>query len=168
MSPTNTSIRFGSDCIRLGERAETWREAVVAAGDVLAAVGATRPDYTQRMIGVIETFGPYVAVAPGVALVHARPDRDVRRNAAAVVTFPDGVEFGHPDNDPVRVVVALAVTRPDEHVKIIAVLAKLLDQEGAVEWFLRGDDTTQLADAIITMAEPLNVLDESGETVRRS
>lgn len=163
-----TSIRFGSECLRLGEHAETWRDAVVLAGNVLGAIGATGPTYTERMIGVIETFGPYVVVAPGVALVHARPDHDVLQNAAAIVTLPDGVPFGHPENDPVRVVVALAVTRPEEHIKIVAVIAKLLDEAGtAAEWMLSQSDPQALAAAITERIAPLNVLDASGGSAAR-
>lgn len=167
-SQHNTSIRFGSECLRLGERADSWRDAVVLAGEVLRTIGATRSTYAERMIGVIETFGPYVVVAPGVALVHARPDHDVLQNAAAVVTLPDGVAFGHPENDPVRVVVALAVTRPEEHIKIVAVIAKLLDDAGtAAELLLSESDPEVLAAAIIERIEPLVVLDASDESASR-
>ncbi|GGA70509.1 hypothetical protein GCM10011490_21410 [Pseudoclavibacter endophyticus] len=163
MSPQHTTIRFGGDCIRLGRQAVTWREAVTAAGKVLETIGATKNGYSDRMLWVIDAFGPYVVVAPGIALVHARPGPDVRENAAAVLTFPDGVSFGHPNNDPVRVVVALAVTRPDEHVKIIAVLAKLLDNDEAVDWFLRADDADELAAAITEVVSPLKVIGPEGE-----
>lgn len=161
-SQQSTSIRFGSECLRLGEHAESWRDAVVRAGDVLRAIGATRSTYAERMIGVIETFGPYVVVAPGIALVHARPDFDVLQNAAAIVTFPEGVAFGHPENDPVRVVVALAVTKPEEHIKIVAVIAKLLDDGGrAADWMLSVPDPEELAAAIIERIKPLDVLGAS-------
>lgn len=167
MSPQSTTIRFGADCIRRGVFAATWQDAVGLAGEVLASVGATTAGYGGRMVRVIETFGPYVVVAPGIALVHARPESDVQQNAAAVLTFPDGVAFGHPENDPVRVVVALAVTRPEEHIKIIAVLARLLDREGAVEWFLSATDDGELADEITDIVEPLQVLGADGQPVRR-
>lgn len=167
MSPQHTPVRFGPECIRLGATAATWREAVLQAADVLAEVGAVTPKYGERMLRVIDTFGPYVVVAPGVALVHARPDVDVRENAAALLTFPDGVSFGHSEHDPVRAVVALAVRRPEDHVKIIAVLAKSIDREGALEWLLERDDPVDLADAIIEAVAPLNVIDRDGHPARR-
>ena len=167
MSPQHTPVRFGAECIRLDATAGTWQDAVQQAADVLEAIGAVGTGYAGRMIRVIENFGPYVVVAPGVALVHARPDVDVRQNAASLVTFPDGVRFGHPENDPVRVVVGLAVTRPEDHVKIVAVLAKSVDREGAVGWMLAQRDPHALAEAIIGLVQPLNVIDAKGDSARR-
>ncbi|MGO2111871.1 MAG: PTS sugar transporter subunit IIA [Pseudoclavibacter sp.] len=167
MSPQATQVRFGGECTRLGERAESWRDAVTAAGRVLESIGATMPGYGKRMLGAIDSFGPYVVVAPGIALVHARPGPDVLENAAAVLTFPEGVSFGHPENDPVRVVVALAVTKPDEHVKIIAVLARLLDNDGAVQFFLDASDANALAESIVEKTAPLRVIDADGNPARR-
>jgi PTS system ascorbate-specific IIA component len=65
------------------------------------------------MIGVIEEFGAYVVIAPGLALAHARPGADVRREGLAVVTLAEAVPFGHPHNDPVRVVIGLAVSNAE-------------------------------------------------------
>ena len=44
---------------------------------------APTPDgYADAMIRVIEEFGPYVVIAPGLALAHARPGDDVLRTAS--------------------------------------------------------------------------------------
>ena len=169
MSPQHTRVRFGPECIRLGIEADDWQAAVRAAGEVLVDVGATVLGYGDRMVRAIETFGPYVVVAPGIALVHARPDRDVLENAAALVTVPEGVSFGHPDNDPVRVVVALAVMNHTDHVKIVSVLARALDVDGALEWVLdRASSPEQLAERVVDTLYPLNIIDAKGESVRRA
>lgn len=160
-------MRFGPECIRLGATAASWRDAVRQAADVLEGIGAVTPTYAGRLLRVIDTFGPYVVVAPGVALVHARPDVDVRANAAALLTFPDGVAFGHSEHDPVRVIVALAVRRPEDHVTIVAVLAKMLDREGALELLLERRDPVELAEAIIEAVAPLDVIDREGRPARR-
>lgn len=167
MSPQHTPVRFGGECIRLGLHADDWQDAVAKAGAVLEEIGAVGPTYAGRMQRVITTFGPYVVVAPGVALVHARPDLDIHANAASLVTFPEGVAFGHSENDPVRAVVALAAKRPEDHVKMIASLANAIDRDGAVEWLLEWDDVDALAAAIIERVAPLNVIDAEGRPARR-
>jgi len=90
--------------IMLGAHATDWRDAVRLAGRALRLSGSTRAEYSDRMIAVIEEFGAYVVIAPGLALAHARPGPDVRREGLAVVTLAEPVAFGHPHNDPVRVV----------------------------------------------------------------
>lgn len=120
------------NAVVLGARVDDWRAAVREAGRALTRSGATRSEYADRMIAVIEEFGAYVVIAPGLALAHARPGPDVRREGLAVVTLADAVPFGHPHNDPVRVVVGLAVSNAEEHVASVATLANAFNDRGIV------------------------------------
>ncbi|KQQ95881.1 PTS ascorbate transporter subunit IIA [Leifsonia sp. Leaf325] len=117
--------------IRLGAAATDWQDAVRICGAALCDSGATTDAYTERMISVIEEFGAYVVIAPGFALAHARPGSDVRTDGLAVVTLAEPVRFGHPHNDPVSVIIGLAVTTTDEHVGAVATLANVFN-DGAV------------------------------------
>ncbi|MEB0201809.1 PTS sugar transporter subunit IIA [Cryobacterium sp. 5I3] len=113
--------------IAIGIHVADWRAAVTAAGDGLVRSGSTGPGYTKRMIDVIDEFGAYVVIAPGLALAHARPGSDVIGEGLSVVTLAEPVAFGHPHNDPVSVVLGLAVTTGDEHVLLVAELANLFN-----------------------------------------
>ncbi|MCK8608626.1 PTS sugar transporter subunit IIA [Agromyces sp. C10] len=124
---------LADSAIVLHDESTEWRAAVRAVGRALARSGATREGYTERMIGVLEEFGAYIVIAPGLALAHARPGPDVVRNGLAVVTLAEPVPFGHPHNDPVRVVVGLAVTGADEHVASVAGLANVFNERSAIE-----------------------------------
>ena len=90
--------------IILGADASDWRAAVRLAGLALANSGAALPSYADEMIRMIEEHGPYVVIAPGLALAHARPGPAVLADGFAVVTLATPVAFGHPHNDPVSVV----------------------------------------------------------------
>jgi PTS system ascorbate-specific IIA component len=118
--------------IDLGVHASDWRAAVRFAGNALRRSGATRDSYTERMIQVIDEFGAYIVIAPGLALAHARPGPDVLGDGLSVVTFADPVLFGHPHNDPVGVVVGLAVSTPDAHVNCVAELANIFNDPNAI------------------------------------
>ena len=140
----------------LGAHVDDWRAAVREAGRALARSGATRSDYVERMIGVIEEFGAYVVIAPGLALAHARPGPDVRREGLSVVTLDRAVPFGHPHNDPVRVVVGLAVSNAEDHVASVARLANAFNDRGAVGRIARAtsaDEVRSLLGVAATHAE---------------
>lgn len=122
-----TPLPLPLDAIEIGVHADTWRAAVTAAGDALHRSGATEPEYTDRMIDVIADFGAYVVIAPGLALAHARPGPDVLVEGLSVVTLAEPVAFGHPHNDPVSVVVGLAVRNSDEHLHFVAALANVFN-----------------------------------------
>ena len=121
------------DAVILAARADDWRDAVRAAGLALTRSGATREGYAERMIAVLEEFGAYIVIAPGLALAHARPGPDVVRSGLAVVTLAQPVAFGHPHNDPVRVVVGLAVENAEEHVASVAGLANVFNDPSAID-----------------------------------
>lgn len=126
--------------ITIGLRVDDWRHAVRAAGQALEHSGATTLDYTARMVGVIEEFGAYVVIAPGFALAHARPGPDVLTEGLSVVTLADPVAFGHPHNDPVQVVVGLAVTSSDEHVHFVAELANVFNDPAVIPALAQATD----------------------------
>ncbi len=116
--------------ITIGARAADWREAVQAAGQALVASGATTDAYTDEMIATVEALGPYIVIAPGIALAHSRPSPAVRHAGMSLVTLARPVEFGHRTNDPVSLVVGLAAPDDEGHVSALATLADFLTDEG--------------------------------------
>ena len=119
--------------IQLDATASDWRAAVELAGACLTRSGAAEAGYADEMIRMIDEHGPYVVIAPGLALAHARPGPEVLRDGLAVVTLSTPVDFGHPHNDPVQVVLALAVHSPENHLGMVAELANLFNDSDAVE-----------------------------------
>lgn len=120
------------EAVVLEVRARDWREAVDIAGRALTASGATDAGYAVDMVRMIEEHGPYVVVAPGLALAHARPGTAVRRDGLALVTLAEPVPFGHPYNDPVRVVLALAGASSARHLQLVAEIANIFNDSDAV------------------------------------
>lgn len=121
-----------AEAISLHASVGSWQDAVRAAGAALTAAGIARPAYADEMIRMIDEHGPYVVIAPGLALAHARPGPEVLKDGLAVVTLATAINFGHPYNDPVSVVLALAVGSPDAHVALVAELANLFNDSSAI------------------------------------
>jgi PTS system ascorbate-specific IIA component len=120
------------ESIVIGAQAEDWRTAVREAGAALTRSGATLPAYAEEMVRMIDEHGPYVVIAPGLALAHARPGPTVLANGLAVVTLATPVNFGHPHNDPVSVILGLAVADAEAHLASVAELANIFNDEGAI------------------------------------
>jgi PTS system ascorbate-specific IIA component len=121
------------EAIELGATANDWRAAVHLVGDVLARSGATTAEYGDEMVRMIEEHGPYVVIAPGLALAHARPGPSVLADGFAIVTLATPVNFGHPHNDPVKVVVGLAIKTADTHLAAVAQLANVFNDSSAID-----------------------------------
>jgi ascorbate PTS system EIIA or EIIAB component len=134
--------------IELGAPAQSWRQAVRRAGDLLECSGATTAAYTDEMVQAIETLGPYVVLAPGLALAHARPSPAVRRTGLSWVTLAEPVAFGHATNDPVRLVIGLAGLDHDAHVAALAQLAGLIGDAEHERALLAAESPAQLRELL--------------------
>ena len=109
-----------------------WIGLVKKTGEIMTSLGDVTDDYTKAIINGILEHGPYVAVAPGVALLHARPEDGVKRQGLVIVTVEDGVAFYSP-NDPVYVAIGLSAKDSDSHLELLQDLAVLLQYEGLME-----------------------------------
>lgn len=86
---TNQTVLCHPEC-------STWEDAVKTAGQLMEQTGAVDAEYTQAMMNGLHKHGPYMVVAPGVALLHARPQDGVKEVGMSLQIVPDGVAFGHP------------------------------------------------------------------------
>ncbi len=109
--------------------AADWREAIRLSGDGLVAGGATTDEYTGQMIAAVEEHGPYIVIAPGIALAHARPSDAVLHGGLSWVSLDAPVEFGHPKNDPVTLVIGLAAVDHTTHIDVLKAMAGVLSNK---------------------------------------
>lgn len=151
-------LRFDASCVRQRVRAATWKEAVAEAAKLLVEHRFATPEYGRHMTEVIERFGPYVVIAPGIALVHARPGRDTLANGLAVLSLEEPVAFGHPHYDPVQLVLGVAVTRPEDHLTVVASIANAIDEGGVLERALRMQDPQDFVDRFVDRHPDLEVI----------
>ncbi|MDI2097925.1 PTS sugar transporter subunit IIA [Ruicaihuangia caeni] len=122
--------------IETGQHATNWREAIRLAGKGLVESGATTDEYTDEMIEAVEQNGPYIVIAPGLALAHSRPSPAVLRAGLSWVGLTEPVEFGHATNDPVRLIIGLAALDHDAHLEVMSTLALALSDETRFERLL--------------------------------
>jgi mannitol/fructose-specific phosphotransferase system IIA component (Ntr-type) len=118
--------------IRLNVTAKDWQEVTDIAGQLLLDSGAVAVHYIQAMKDTIHSLGPYVVIAPGIALLHARPADDVNRICMSLVTLNPPVAFGHKHNDPVTIAIALGGVDENSHMDALAQIADILSDEEKV------------------------------------
>lgn len=105
----------------------TWQEALRAAGQLLVDAGACTSTYVEATVTAVAEMGPYIVLAPQVALAHARPSQAVLSSDMAVIVLKTPVCFGAGDNDPVKLVFAFCATDQGSHLKLLSQLATLLE-----------------------------------------
>ncbi len=163
VGPGSLSALLPLRAIRLRQSARDWRDAVRRAGEALTASGAASPAYADEMIATVEQLGPYIVIAPGIALAHSRPSPAVLRTGLAWVTLARPVRFGHPENDPVSLVVGLAAVDDGAHVEALATLAELLSDDVRRAELLDAPDAAGVR-AIVTAYEHATATAAAGGT----
>lgn len=142
------------EAVELGAAVRDWRAAVELAGSLLTRIGAARPAYTDAMVRLVRDRGPYIVIAPGLALAHAPGGTAVIADGLAVVTLAESVDFGHPYNDPVRVVLALAAATPERHLPMLADLANIFNARDAVDRIAAAASADEVRSALGILPAP--------------
>ncbi|HEY8394599.1 MAG TPA: PTS sugar transporter subunit IIA [Thermaerobacter sp.] len=119
-----------AEAIGLDVEATSWEDAVREAGRLLVATGAASPAYAEAMVETVKALGPYIVIAPGIAMPHARPEAGALRAGLSFVRLRRPVTFGHEANDPVDLIFGMAATASDAHVEMMAALAEALSDPG--------------------------------------
>jgi ascorbate PTS system EIIA or EIIAB component len=136
------------DAVELGAQVADWRAALELAGSLLTRTAAARPAYGDALVRMVEDHGPYIVIAPGLALAHAKSGGDVLADGISVVTLAEPVPFGHPYNDPVRVVLALAAKSPERHLPMVAAIANAFNSRGAVDRIAAATSADEVREAL--------------------
>jgi PTS system ascorbate-specific IIA component len=138
------SLALGQGSIKLQQSCISWRECFELAGAGLVESKRTVHAYTQEMIQAFEELGPYMVIAPGIALAHGRPSASVLEAGLSLVTLSTPIEFGSQSNDPVSLVIGLAATDHDSHIDLMAALSELLMSEEKVTLLLNATKEAEL------------------------
>ena len=125
-----------------------YDQAIERVGELLVDAGYTEPGYTQAMKRVLKEMGPYAVIAPGIALMHARPEDGVIKPCFALVTLSEPVAFGHSTNDPVDLVLAFGAVDKQAHIEALQQLAQLLSDPAALQSIRSAPDDETLLGVI--------------------
>ncbi|MGI1690430.1 BglG family transcription antiterminator [Thermoanaerobacter uzonensis] len=117
------------DTIKLNVEAKDWEEAVKIGGELLVKNGFAEPQYVDAMINTVKEIGPYIVIAPGIAMPHARPEAGAKKIGMSLITLKNSVNFGNKENDPVKIVVSLCAIDHSSHLKALSELVELLGDE---------------------------------------
>ena len=135
---------LGQGSIKLQQSCVSWRETFELAGLGLVESSRTTSAYTNEMIQAFEELGPYMVIAPGIALAHGRPSEAVLATGLSLVTLSTPVVFGSTANDPVSLVIGLAAVDHDSHIDLMAALSELLMSEDTVNSLLRATNESEV------------------------
>lgn len=130
--------------VKLDVQAKDWRSVIRLAGDALREAGFTTNVYTDEMINTVESMGPYVVIAPGLALAHSRPSKAVLKSGLSWIRLSSPVKFGNAANDPVSLVIGLAGHDDNEHIGVMSTIAAALTKPAKLDALSKADSAEKI------------------------
>lgn len=112
---------------------KSWQEAIEKVGNLLLANNKIEERYIGSMIETVNNLGPYIVMAKGVAMPHARPEYGAKETSLSIITLKDPVEFGNEEFDPVTMVIGLSSVDSKSHLELLSDLSNIMDDEGLIE-----------------------------------
>ncbi|WP_152655298.1 PTS sugar transporter subunit IIA [Oceanobacillus sp. CFH 90083] len=121
---------LSTDNIELGVQAASKEEAIRYVGGILLNNGYVKENYIDKMLEREEIATTFMGNS--LAIPHGTEDakKEVLETGLAVVTVPDGVDFG--DGNMVKLLIGIA-GKGDEHLEILSQIAIICSEEENVE-----------------------------------
>jgi PTS system ascorbate-specific IIA component len=135
---------FGPDSLAIVDTLSDRTSAIELAGKLLEQSGRVTSEYVSSMVEAVEEYGPYIVIAPGIALAHGKPDEEVIQTGLSLLVLKRPMSFGHEQNDPVSLVFGLAAKDHSSHVDLMGELAEFLGDQTKVNSLLQASDLAQL------------------------
>jgi len=159
VQPLSLSELLPLERIRLNVIVSHWQEAIQEAGKLLYNTGAVSEEYIDAMVQVAQELGPYIVIAPGIAIPHASTKAGAKQTALSLIKLETPIAFGNPDNDPVRLVFALSAVDQKVHIMALQTLAEIFMAKELVEQLMNAEST----DAVIRIIHQTEEIVERNE-----
>ncbi|MBE5967240.1 MAG: transcription antiterminator [Lachnospiraceae bacterium] len=105
----------------------TWQEAIHFAGERLIQYGSIEKKYLGRIVSQIQYYGPYMFIAKGLVLAHAKPEDGVNHLDVSMTIFKKAVRFS--EYNEANVIITLAAEDQEKHLKILKDIMSIFAEE---------------------------------------
>ena len=123
-------------------------DAIKRSGELLVTAGYANDAYTKAMIKGFKEVGPYIVIAPGIAIPHARPEDGALQSGFSLIRLKHSIKFGHKKNDPVKIVCAITGVGNTGHLEMLQKIAAILGDRNKHKLILDVSSFEELQDVI--------------------
>lgn len=130
------------------EKFENWEEAIKAACKPLEEQKVIEKSYAHEIIKSVKKYGPYIIIAPHIAIPHAQEGNGVNETAIAFMKTEEPVQFSQSEEESAQLFFVLASADNNIHLKNLAELVEILSDEEFVSKLLKVKNIEQLKSLI--------------------
>ncbi|MFH4934295.1 PTS sugar transporter subunit IIA [Staphylococcus cohnii] len=134
---------LSSDKVQVLEQVESWREAINIAASPLQEQGYFQQAYIDDMIHSVEKLGPYIVIAPEIAIAHARPNNNVKKIGLSLLKLNQHINFSE-EGHYASLVFVLSAIDNEGHLEVLRSLATTLGNQQTVKNLLNAQSSSEI------------------------
>lgn len=133
--------------IQIKEKVSDWEESIQIAAQPLLEVGYFNQAYINSMIQSVHDMGPYIVIAPEIAIAHARPNDDVHKVGLSLLKLNEHINFS--DNSHyASLIFVLSAIDNEAHLEILRKLATILSDKETVQSLIDANSKSEITNIL--------------------
>lgn len=132
------------DSIQLIDSVSSWEEAIRISTEPLLKGGYIKESYVDAMINGVKEFGPYIVIAPMIAMPHARPECGALKIGISILKLKEPVSFTDDGENQAKILFALSAAESESHIHILSDICTLLSDEEVYQKIINCEDYEEL------------------------
>lgn len=133
------------DFIRFETSCKDWEQAIKMSSEPLLRNGYINKEYQQAMIDSVVEYGPYIVIAPHIAMPHARPETGSQKVGYSLMRLEKAVAFSEEEMHQVKLLIALSCKDSDTHLEILQNLVMVLSDEKRLDIIMNSQDKNEIS-----------------------
>jgi len=114
------------DRIIFKDKVSSWQEALWVSAKPLLDAGDIEKRYIDKVISNVHELGPYIVIAPNIAISHARPENGVKNLSMSILILKEAVNFSETSDRNSKIIITLAAPDGEKHLLALQQLSSLL------------------------------------------
>lgn len=134
---------LSGDKVQIKEQVDNWEQGITLAAQPLLNQDYFEQSYITSMVDSVKKLGPYIVIAPEIAIAHARPNDEVNKIGLSLLKLNQHINFSE-EGHYASLIFVLSAVDNEGHLEILRHLATTLGDQEVVNQLLKAQEVKDI------------------------
>lgn len=134
---------LSADKVQIKEQVDNWEQGITLAAQPLLNQDYFEQSYITSMVDSVKKLGPYIVIAPEIAIAHARPNDEVNKIGLSLLKLNQHINFSE-EGHYASLIFVLSAVDNEGHLEILRHLATTLGDQEVVNQLLKAQEVKDI------------------------
>lgn len=134
---------LSADKVQIKEQVDNWEQGIALAAQPLLNQDYFEQSYITSMVDSVKKLGPYIVIAPEIAIAHARPNDEVNKIGLSLLKLNQHINFSE-EGHYASLIFVLSAVDNEGHLEILRHLATTLGDQEVVNQLLKAQEVKDI------------------------